>query len=167
MARDRPGACLLRRASLHIYVPVPPHTALPTYTLTIVSAVTDSIRVPEVFAWNSDPANPVGTEYIIMEKMPGIALSTKWAETQLADRYKIIQQVVEMEKELVRFKFSAYGSLFMRGWCLMDIAIVHFLQTWILPGCFALDHPAVYLFGATTSFTCPQPGGTCRPMVLP
>lgn len=49
-----------------------------------------------------------------MEKIPGIALSTKWAEMQLADRYKIIKQIVEMEKELVGFKFPAYGSLFMR-----------------------------------------------------
>lgn len=49
-----------------------------------------------------------------MENMRGIAMSTKWAEMQLADRYKIIKQVFEMEKELVRFKFSAYGSLYMR-----------------------------------------------------
>lgn len=39
----------------------------------------------------------------------------------------------------------------------MDIAILHFLQTWILPGCFAFDRPAVYLLGAMTSSTSPNP----------
>lgn len=73
-----------------------------------------SIRVPEVFAWSSDPANPVGAEYIIMEKMPGIALAERRETMNTLERYKIIDRIVEMEEELERLKFPAYGSLFLR-----------------------------------------------------
>lgn len=36
-----------------------------------------SIRVPEVYAWSSNPTNPVGAKYIIMEKIRGIALAER------------------------------------------------------------------------------------------
>ncbi|KAL2859814.1 uncharacterized protein BJX67DRAFT_376029 [Aspergillus lucknowensis] len=73
-----------------------------------------SIRVPKVFAWSSDAANPVGTEYIIMEKIGGVALAETWAAMNTLERYKIIDQVVQVEKELASIVFPAYGSLFLR-----------------------------------------------------
>jgi hypothetical protein len=73
-----------------------------------------SIRVPRVFAWNSDAANPVGAEFIIMEKICGVALAETWATMNTLERYKIIDQVVQVEKELANIVFPAYGSLFLR-----------------------------------------------------
>ena len=37
-----------------------------------------TIPVPKILAWNSDPKNPVGAEYIIMEKAPGGAGSEEF-----------------------------------------------------------------------------------------
>ncbi|CAI7626137.1 unnamed protein product [Penicillium bialowiezense] len=37
-----------------------------------------SIRVPKIFAWRSDAANSVGAEFIIMEKITGVALAETW-----------------------------------------------------------------------------------------
>ncbi|OJJ48405.1 hypothetical protein ASPZODRAFT_150639 [Penicilliopsis zonata CBS 506.65] len=73
-----------------------------------------SIRVPEIFAWSSDAANPVGAEFIIMEKIRGVALSETWEVMSTLERYKIIDQVVQIEKELGNISFPAYGSLFLR-----------------------------------------------------
>lgn len=73
-----------------------------------------SVRVPEVFAWCSDSANPVGAEFIIMEKIPGVALAERWETMKTLERYKVIDQVIETEKELATLKFPAYGSLFLR-----------------------------------------------------
>ncbi|OJD23727.1 hypothetical protein ACJ73_04913 [Blastomyces percursus] len=88
-------------------------TASEVATLTFLRSRT-SIRVPKVLAWSSDPANPVGTEYIFMEKIRGIALAERWETMNTLDRYKIIDQVIEMEKELESMKFPAYGCLFLR-----------------------------------------------------
>jgi hypothetical protein len=73
-----------------------------------------SIRVPKVFAWDSNPANPVGAEYIVMEKVAGVPLSEKWRCISNLQRYKLIERVVDVEKELARIRFPAYGSLYLR-----------------------------------------------------
>lgn len=73
-----------------------------------------SIRVPEVYAWSSDPTNPVGAEYIIMEKIRGIALAERWGTMNTLERYKVIDGIVKMETELESLKLPAYGSLFLR-----------------------------------------------------
>ncbi|RAL01940.1 phosphotransferase family protein [Aspergillus ibericus CBS 121593] len=73
-----------------------------------------SIRVPEVYAWKSDPTNPVGAEYIIMEKIRGVPLAERWETMNTLERYQIIDRIVEMEKELLSLKFPAYGSLFLQ-----------------------------------------------------
>ncbi|RHZ50892.1 hypothetical protein CDV55_101187 [Aspergillus turcosus] len=88
-------------------------TASEVATLNFLRLYT-SIRVPEVLAWSSDPANPVGAEYIIMEKIPGVALAERWETMKTLERYKVIDQIVEMEKELASLQFPAYGSLFLR-----------------------------------------------------
>ncbi|CEL11353.1 Putative Phosphotransferase family protein [Aspergillus calidoustus] len=62
-------------------------TASEVATLKFLQSKT-SIRVPRVFAWNSDAANPVGAEYIIMEKISGVALAETWATMNTLERYK-------------------------------------------------------------------------------
>ncbi|PLN83759.1 phosphotransferase family protein [Aspergillus taichungensis] len=88
-------------------------TASEVATLMFLHSCT-SIQVPKVLAWSSDPANPVGTEYIFMEKIRGIALAERWETMNTLDRYKIIDQVIEMEKVLESLKFPAYGGLYLR-----------------------------------------------------
>lgn len=57
-----------------------------------------------------------------MEKVPGVSLAERWETMNILERYKIIDRIVEMEKELEGLKFPAYGSLFLReslpyGYC--------------------------------------------------
>lgn len=73
-----------------------------------------SIRVPEVFAWSSDAANLVGAEYIIMEKIRGVALADRWETMSSLERYKVVDRIVAMEKELSSINFPAYGCLYLR-----------------------------------------------------
>jgi hypothetical protein len=73
-----------------------------------------SICVPEVLAWSSSATNPVGAEYIIMEKIQGVPLTGRWDTMNTLERYKMIDRIVEMEKELVGLQFPASGSLFLR-----------------------------------------------------
>jgi hypothetical protein len=49
-----------------------------------------------------------------MEKVRGVALAERWETMNALERYKIIDQIVEMEKKLGCLEFPAYGSLFIR-----------------------------------------------------
>ncbi|KAI4277046.1 MAG: hypothetical protein LQ337_002071 [Flavoplaca oasis] len=66
--------------SADIVVPVSTHTRLPT---------------PKLLAWNANPVNPIGAEYIIMEKAPGVQLFTVWDDLSATDRLKLIKRTPE------------------------------------------------------------------------
>ncbi|PYI22810.1 hypothetical protein BO99DRAFT_440251 [Aspergillus violaceofuscus CBS 115571] len=89
-------------------------TASEVATLKFRIAVKDVYSGSEIIAWSSDAANSVGAEFIIMERIRGIALSETWEAMDTLERYKIIDQVVQVEKELANISFPAYGSLFLR-----------------------------------------------------
>jgi hypothetical protein len=98
------------------------------------------IRVPNVLAWSCDPKNAVGTEYIIMEKVPGVALAEEWEAMGTMGRYKIIDQIVEIERELGSLEFPAYGSIFLQ-----DSAPCDELRRCPLPA--ALDPAGLFCIG--------------------
>jgi aminoglycoside phosphotransferase (APT) family kinase protein len=74
-----------------------------------------SVPVPEVYAWSSDPANPVGAEYIIMEKVAGVPVFKLWGEMSQSVRLGLIKQLTIFERELSSIQFPAYGSLYLRS----------------------------------------------------
>jgi len=78
-----------------------------------VSAHT-TIPVPKVLAWSADPSNPVGAEYIIMEKAPGIQLFKVWVDIAEADRLNLIKSLTQLENQFSAIRFPAYGSLYFR-----------------------------------------------------
>jgi hypothetical protein len=49
-----------------------------------------------------------------MEKIAGVPLAERWETMKILERYKAIDRIVEMEKELGSLQFPAYGSLFLR-----------------------------------------------------
>ena len=72
------------------------------------------VPVPRVLAWNADPSNPVGAEYIIMEKAPGIQLFKVWDDISEPNRLKLIKSLTQLEHQLAAIRFPAYGSLYFR-----------------------------------------------------
>lgn len=72
-----------------------------------------SIPVPEVFAWSFDASNPVGAEYIIMEKAPGVQLFRVWDAMDVPEKMALIKQLTTLESQLSSIQFPAYGSLYL------------------------------------------------------
>ncbi|KJX97384.1 phosphotransferase enzyme family protein [Zymoseptoria brevis] len=70
------------------------------------------VPVPQVYAWNSSADNPVGAEYILMEKCPGIELHKVW--DTITDRQKaaIIHRLVSFEAAFASLELPMYGSLY-------------------------------------------------------
>lgn len=71
-----------------------------------------STPVPQVFAWNSRASNPVGAEYIIMEKASGVPLRSVWGELKLNDRLKIVMKIFNYMKTWTSVSFQQQGSLY-------------------------------------------------------
>ncbi|KAL9028948.1 MAG: hypothetical protein Q9196_002754 [Gyalolechia fulgens] len=60
------------------------------------------IPVPQVFAWASRVGgdNAVGAEYIVMEKMQGESLASRWLSLSTKELAEVIQKIVDIESRL-------------------------------------------------------------------
>ncbi|EXJ79938.1 hypothetical protein A1O3_08223 [Capronia epimyces CBS 606.96] len=73
-----------------------------------------SIPVPDVLAWSSDPSNPVGAEYMILEKCPGRQLHTVWGEMDELRRFELVKTIADFDGQLASTEFPVNGSLYLR-----------------------------------------------------
>jgi hypothetical protein len=79
-------------------------------TLDLVRAC--GIPVPKVLCYSTDADNPVGAEFIIMEKLPGRPIGDRWFDLTEDQRLKIISEVVQTETKLSKIDLPAYGSVY-------------------------------------------------------
>ncbi|GIK01425.1 hypothetical protein Aspvir_005461 [Aspergillus viridinutans] len=69
--------------------------------------------VPKVLAWSSKAKeNPVGAEYIIMEKVPGVQLDKAWPKMSIKDRFELVKAISGYQKAWTSTSFTKYGSLY-------------------------------------------------------
>lgn len=73
------------------------------------------VPVPALLAWNSDSTNPVGSEYIIMEKADGCQLATKWREMDDYGHIQLIKNLCKIEADLAAINIPVSGSLYFRA----------------------------------------------------
>lgn len=72
------------------------------------------IPVPKVLGYSPDTTNPVGAEYILLEKLEGVPLSNQWFTMDNKSRVKIMRQIIGLEKQFMTISFPASGSLYYR-----------------------------------------------------
>jgi len=81
-------------------------------TLKFLAANTH-IPVPKVYAWNSDASNPVGAEYMIMQKVPGFSASEKWETLSVTVKKSVVSHVADYLMTIFAFRFDCAGSLYL------------------------------------------------------
>ncbi|KAE8409110.1 phosphotransferase enzyme family protein [Aspergillus pseudonomiae] len=98
-----------------------PNAGRPHFTTASEVATMDFLRnvlnlpVPRVYAWSSRASeNPLGAEYILMEKQAGVALTDVWDIIKGKQKVQILDQVVDIERRLAATKFSKFGSLYYK-----------------------------------------------------
>ena len=74
-------------------------------------STTLGIPVPKVLSWSAVNDNPVESEYIIMEGATGVQLSKVWDEMKLREKFRIVEDLVEMEKKLLSVTFKRWADL--------------------------------------------------------
>ncbi|PVH69760.1 hypothetical protein DL98DRAFT_438347 [Cadophora sp. DSE1049] len=96
-----------------------PNAGKPHFTTASEVATMDFVRnvlgtpVPRVFAWSSTAQeNPVGAEYIIMEKVPGIELEHVWSSMKIADRFTLVKAIAGFQKAWTSVSFKQFGGLY-------------------------------------------------------
>ncbi|RDW79290.1 phosphotransferase family protein [Aspergillus mulundensis] len=91
---------------------VPEHYTVASEVATLDYLRLHGITTPKVYAWSSTKANPVGAEYIVMEKLAGIPLGETWYTMTPKEQHGIMKQIVEWETRLMSLKLPASGSLY-------------------------------------------------------
>lgn len=74
-----------------------------------------TMPVPKVLAWSANSTNPVGAEYIVMERVPGVQIFKKWSEMGESNRLSIIKRLTQWEHELAEIRVPAFGSLYHKS----------------------------------------------------
>lgn len=90
----------------------PEHYAVASEAATLGYLRLHGFCTPEVYAWCSTRENPVGAEYIIMEKLDGTPLGDIWYSMTPKVQHKVIRQIVEWETRLMSLNFPACGSIY-------------------------------------------------------
>ncbi|GLA56039.1 hypothetical protein AnigIFM63604_004097, partial [Aspergillus niger] len=70
------------------------------------------IPIPKVLAYSTSSTNPVGTEYIIMERIEGVSLASRWLSLTTEEVKSVMKQVAEIEHRTFTHSFPGYGSLY-------------------------------------------------------
>ncbi|KAF2221941.1 kinase-like domain-containing protein [Elsinoe ampelina] len=79
-----------------------------------------NIPLPKVLDWSADSNNPIGAEYIISEKMPGVSLYSMWESMSVAQHLRVVQKVAQICKQTYDLSFPGYGSIFPSDCSLND-----------------------------------------------
>ena len=100
------------------------------------------IRVPRVFAWSANAsANPVGAEYIIMEKIPGVESRHRWTHIGKAPQvFPLLDGVFDIERSFECAPFSQIGSLYFKDDVRADLRDHPLFR----PGSLPEDDPELY-----------------------
>ncbi|KAJ3489271.1 hypothetical protein NLG97_g6035 [Lecanicillium saksenae] len=69
------------------------------------------VPAPEAYAYELDSTNPAGVAYILMEKLPGMALD--WKGANESQRAHVMSQLVDVQLELEKHPLPRAGSLIL------------------------------------------------------
>ncbi|KAH7087483.1 kinase-like domain-containing protein [Paraphoma chrysanthemicola] len=96
-----------------------PNAGLAHFTTASEVATMDFARnvlqtpTPRILAWSPRAqANPVGAEYIIMEKAPGVELETFWPTLSIQERLAVVKAMAAYQKAWASVSFKQFGSLY-------------------------------------------------------
>lgn len=67
--------------------------------------------MPKVLAWDGGNSNGAESEYILMEEAKGTQLDELWADMDLGDKFKVVDDVITIQQKLQSITFLRSGSL--------------------------------------------------------
>ena len=86
------------------------------------------IPIPKILGWSSSASNQLGSEYIIMERVPGRELADTWHTMTFKERMAVVKKIVDIERLLFGIRFPASGSLFFKDSLDPDVKSVNMFE---------------------------------------
>jgi hypothetical protein len=131
--------CLTLDDSSRVIARLPFPLAGPSYLVTASEVATLQfarevlkLPVPRVITWSGAKRghiNPVGSDYIIMEEVPGVRLGQRWTEFESADDVTpIMTGMLDVETKFESLRFSRIGSLYFKEDVSADLQAVPLLS---------------------------------------
>ncbi|PKY37756.1 hypothetical protein RhiirA4_310479, partial [Rhizophagus irregularis] len=74
-----------------------------------------SIRVPEVYDWDSEAQNDIKIPYILMEYLPGTQLHKVLGQIEHEQKRSVLSQMVNVLSELWKCKFEKLGCIYKKS----------------------------------------------------
>ena len=101
---------------LRATLPVEPYfkTESEVATIAFLRANT-AIPVPKIIAWQSNLDGDLGSEWILMEKLDGVALYGVWRKVPWDRKLTLVEEVAKLVKELHSHSFDKIGSLYFKS----------------------------------------------------
>ncbi|KAH7372259.1 kinase subdomain-containing protein [Pyrenochaeta sp. MPI-SDFR-AT-0127] len=112
LTRMKDGMEVIARLPYPIAFPSQLAVASEVATLNLVKLY--GVPVPDVLNYSTTKENPVGAEYIIMEKAQGEELGDRWFTLPDIDRAKLIGRLSQIEQRLFSIPLPASGSIFYK-----------------------------------------------------
>ncbi|KAK2841602.1 hypothetical protein FQN49_006094 [Arthroderma sp. PD_2] len=72
------------------------------------------VPAPKLYGYSVSHENPVGVEYILMEKGNGVGVETKWNTMTKRQRHALASSYVNIEKRLFAIHFRSSGSIYFK-----------------------------------------------------
>jgi hypothetical protein len=92
----------------------PRHYATASEAATLHFLHSKGIPVPKLYGYSSSEDNPVGVEYIVMEKASGVCLQSRWHNLSKRELHKLASTFVEIEKKFFNIPFGSIGSIYFK-----------------------------------------------------
>ncbi|KAL2835767.1 kinase-like domain-containing protein [Aspergillus pseudodeflectus] len=92
----------------------PRHYATASEAATLHFLHSKGIPVPKLYGYSSSEDNPVGVEYIVMEKASGVCLQSRWHNPSKRELHKLASTFVEIEKKFFNIPFGSIGSIYFK-----------------------------------------------------
>ena len=74
------------------------------------------VKIPRVLAWSCAPYRKVvGTDFILMERTPGVLLADRWHLVQNDEAHHVVMNALNVELRISGTAFSQIGSLYFKG----------------------------------------------------
>ncbi|BCR96680.1 phosphotransferase family protein [Aspergillus luchuensis] len=90
-----------------------PNAGRPHFTTVSEVATMDFLPVLRVYTWSSRTSeNPLGAEYIIMEKQAGVVLTDVWDSLKGRQKAQVLDQIVDIQRRLAGARIARFGSLY-------------------------------------------------------
>lgn len=105
----RDGTCVLARLPYPSTLPRRLAVASEVATMDFVRA--HGIPTPRVFGYAFNE-NPVGSEYILMEKLCGQPIGDNWYNLSEQQRLQVLHDIVKLESKLFSIQLPASGSIY-------------------------------------------------------